>query len=331
MNGETMARVRDRLSLTQQDFAAQLNKRLGRRYDKSKISRWESGTEGIPADVAGLLSIMQLSHAPTGKPVTVCVALQKGGVSKTLTSCGLSHILASAGARVLLVDCDSQANSTALVGLTETDVDRLARSSKTLYHALIAEPPTPATEAIQPTAIENLHVLPSSIHLARAELKLNDGTEESKVRLRSVLDTVKDNFDFIILDTAPSLGLMTVSALAAADKVLIPVQCEAFAVTGLRHLRASITEIRQRLNPGLSVLGILPTMYNPRQSQDKDSLIDIFKHANGDKVFEPIPKSTIYSQAAAGSRIVHDVDPGAPGLASYIQIAEALGVANHGS
>lgn len=331
MDGETMARVRDRLSLTQQDFAALLNTRLRRRYDKPKISRWESGAEGIPADVAGLLAILQLSYTPTGKPVTVCVALQKGGVSKTLTSCGLSHILASAGARVLLVDCDSQANSTALAGLTEADVNRLAQSGKTLYHALTAEPPTPAAEAIQRTAIENLHVFPSSIHLARAELKLNDGTEESKTRLRSVLDTVKDRYDFVILDTAPSLGLLTVSALAAANTVLIPVQCEAFAVTGLRHLRASIAEIRQRLNPGLSVLGILPTLYNARQSQDKDSLIDIFKHASGDRVFEAIPKSAIYGQAAAGSRIVHDVDPGAPGLTSYIQIAEALGVTNHGA
>ena len=327
MSGSVMCKVRESKGATQQEFAVLLNERLSRRYDKSKISRWESGAEAIPGDVSGLLMLWQLAFKPTGRgAVTIVVSLPKGGVSKTLTTCALAHVLASASARVLLVDCDSQANSTALAGFGEADVDRLANEERTLYHGLIPEPPTPLSKVIQKTRIPNLDILPSSLHLALAELKLNDGKDESKCRLRDLLAGVKNDYDFIVVDTAPSLGLMTVSALAAATLILIPVQTEAFAVTGLRHLRATIAEIRQRLNPGVEILGILPTMYSSRQSQDKDSLIDIYKQAGRDKVFEPVPKSAVYGQAAAGSRIVHDVDPGAPGLSSYIEIAQALGV-----
>ena len=330
MDGKTMRAVRTRRGATEQEFIVAINERLGRKHDKAKVTKWESEEDPIPADVGGLMRLWNLSFKPTGQCVIITCALNKGGVAKSLSSCSLAHVLSCSGARILLVDTDSQANSTALAGVSPSMTAKLADQKRTLYHALIPDPPTPLSEVIRKTKIPNLDILPSSLHLAMAETKLNDGTEESKYRLSKLLDGVRSGYDFIVIDTPPSLGVMTMNALVAADKVLLVVQTEVFAVTGMCNLKVSIAEIRERLNPDLKVLGILPTLYQPRQSQDKDSLLDIYKHAVNDRVFDPVQKSAVYGQATAGYRIVHDVDPGAPGLTSFIQIAEALGV-THGA
>ncbi len=328
IDGNIMKAVREKRGATGEQFAAMLNQRLSRRYDKAKISRWESGGEAIPPDVAGVIALWRLSYERTGKPVITAVALQKGGTGKSTTTIGLAFVLAIAGARVLIVDNDSQGNATLHTGFTESSIAKLAKEGRTLHHTLLGE--TETRKAISRTSIANLDILPASIHLAVAEMKLANGTgDEAKLRLKQVIADVRDDYDFVVIDTGPSLGLLTLSALAAAHRVLIPVQTESFAITGFHHLIDTVDDVRKRLNNGLQVLGILPTMYSARQSQDRESLDEIRKKAGSAvRVFEPIPKSTIYAQAAAGRRIPHDVDPGAPGLSSYIAIAECLGVQN---
>ena len=308
---------------TGEEFAKALNEKLGRKYDRHKVSKWEGG-ETIPPEVLGLLRLWQLSYAPNGKCKRVTVSLQKGGTLKTTTCIGLAYVLACSGARVLIVDADSQANASAHVGLSDDDIDALAESGRTLYHALVGQ--AQLGDIILETSVPNLHLAPSSIHLAVGEMELNDGGDGAKLRLRELLKSVEADYDFVVIDTSPSLGLMTINSLAAATHVLIPTQVERFAVTGLRHLNNTIGQVRSRLNHDLEILGILPTLYTPRQSQDRATLDDIKVSANGIRVFEPIPKSAFFAQAAAGLRIPHDVDPGAPGLTSYIEIAHALGV-----
>ena len=273
-----------------------------------------------------MLALWQLSYQRTGKPVVTAISLQKGGTGKSTTCIGLAFVLACAGARCLIIDDDSQGNATLHVGFTESAIAKLAREGRTLHHALLKETETRAT--ISRTNIANIDIIPASIHLAVAEMKLGGAGDDGKLRLREVIADIKADYDFVIIDTSPSLGLLTLSALAAAHKVLIPIQTESFAITGYHHLINTIEDVRKRLNNGLQVLGILPTMYSARQSQDRESLEEIRRKAGPVRVFDPIPKSTVYAQAAAGRRIPHDVDPGAPGLSSYIAIAECLGVQN---
>ena len=329
MDGSELRTVRERRGETGDAFAKSVNEKLGRRHDRQRVSRWENGTEVIPADVEGLITLWQLAFRPTGKCKTVTICQQKGGIGKSTTCTGLAHILAVAGARVLIVDCDSQANATMLTGLTERNIERLDREQRTLYHVLAPDSPLSMKDAIRNTSIVGLDVVPSSISLAGAEMTLNDGTDASKRRLRELIGSVKKDYDFILVDTAPSLGILTISALTAANAILIPVQCESLAISGLKHLHRTISGVRDRLNPDVDILGILPTMYTSRLSQDRESLDQIHRLAGDTPVFEPIPKSTIYTQAAAGNRITHDADPSAPGLMTYISIAKRLGV-THG-
>ena len=174
--------------------------------------------------------------------------------------------------------------------------------------------------------MKNLDLVPSSIPLALIETEMSGVTD----RLRKVIAEVADQYDFFILDCSPSLGVATINSLAAADYALVPVQAELFAIIGLDHLFDTIANVRARANPDLQVLGIVPTMYSPRLSQDKSSLEEINGAARGVRVYEPIPRSTIYAQAAAGYRIPHDADIGAPGLNTFVEIAMSLGVRRNG-
>ncbi len=325
MDGQTMRMIRG--NRTGDEFSKAINEALGKRTDRHKISKWETGTDEIPADVDGLLRLWDLDYKPTGKCTVIAVSLQKGGTLKTTTAVGLSFVLASAGARVLLVDADSQGNATTHVGYNEDVIDDLSNQGRTLYNALSGE--LPVEDIILETSVEGLDLAPSSIHLALCEIERNDGSDVSKLLLRSLLDKIRDRYDFILIDTSPSLGLLTLNGLVAADKVLVPVQVERFAITGLRHLRNTIGSVQSNLNPELSILGILPTLYSARQVQDRESLADLQSLAGEMVVYEPIPRSSFFARASAALSIPHQVSPGAAGLTSLIQIAENLGV-THG-
>ncbi|CAK0751456.1 chromosome partitioning protein [Azospirillaceae bacterium] len=325
MTGEELRALRDKRNLTQPDFAGWLNQLTGRRYDKQKISRWETERERIPRDVAGAVRIAGLARETGDAPrraVAVAVALQKGGTGKTATSINLAYVLARAGNRVLLVDADSQGNATVHVGLEQQEVVRLSREGRTLYHALTGR--TALAEIILSTSVTGLDLAPASIALSAAEAELyHDPTGINA--LAELLSAVRTDYDFIIIDCAPALGMITSNALVAADYLLIPCQTEAHAILGLEQLTETIAKIRRRSNPSLEILGIVPTMYSARQSQDRASLEDLRTLWGGSiAMFEPIPRSTVYSQAAAANTITLAGDPGAPGMETFIEIALRL-------
>ena len=325
MTGEELRALRESRKQTQLEFAVWLNGLMSRRYDKQKISRWETERERLPRDVVGVLRIAALVRSeplPHCRAITVAVALQKGGTAKTATSINLAYVLARAGNRVLLVDADSQGNATVHVGISQQDVVRLSRDGRTHYHALTGK--TPLEEVILTTGIDGLQLIPASIALSAAEAELyHDPTGISA--MAEMLKAVRADYDFIIVDCAPALGMITSNALVAADYLLIPCQTESHAILGLEQLSETIAKIRRRANPRLEVLGIVPTMYSARQSQDRASLDDM-KALWGQHLpmFEPIPRSTVYSQAAAANTITLAGDPGAPGMETFIAIATRL-------
>lgn len=325
MTGEELRALRDRLGKTQQEFAVWLNNLMGRRYDKQKISRWETDREKLPRDVAGALSVAGLGlDRPSrhGPALTVAIALQKGGTAKTATSINLAYVLARAGNRVLLVDADSQGNATVHVGIPAERVVELSKQGRTHYHALTGK--APLGEVIVPTDVPGLDLVPASIALAAAEADLYH--EPTGIgAMAEMLESVKADYDFIIIDCAPALGMVTSAALAAARYLLIPCQTEAHAILGLDHLSETIAKIRRRSNPDLQILGIVPTMYSARQSQDRASLDELQEHwGTRIPMFEPIPRSTVYSQAAAANAITLAGDPGAPGVETFVDIARRL-------
>ncbi len=325
MTGEELRALRELRGLTQLEFAAWLNGLNGRRYDKQKISRWETERERVPRDVAGTLLIAALTcSAPVScqRTIIVAVALQKGGTAKTATSINLAYVLARSGNRVLLVDADSQGNATVHVGVSQQDVVRLSREGKTHYHALTGR--SALADVILATTVPGLDLVPASIALSAAEAELYHEPTGITV-MAEMLSAVRALYDFVIIDCAPTLGMITSSALVAADYLLIPCQTEAHAILGLDQFTETITKIRRRANPSLQILGIVPTMYSARQSQDRASLEDLKALWGGQStMFEPIPRSTVYSQAAAANTITLAGDPGAPGMETFVAIAARL-------
>lgn len=245
----------------------------------------------------------------------IAVSNQKGGVGKTTTCVNLAASLAILGKKVLMVDFDPQGNATSGVGVYEDDFD------ENIYHVLINK--VPMQDILCKTDIKNLMVAPSNVDLSGAEIELV-GAMAREMKLKTVMSKIKDDFDFIFLDCPPSLGLLTVNALVAADSILIPLQCEYYAMEGMSQLLVTIDLIRDSLNGDLAIEGILPTMYDVRNNISKQVIDEVKVHFK-DKVFESIiPRNVRLSEAPSFGKPVFLYDRTSKGAISYLRLAKEL-------
>ena len=241
----------------------------------------------------------------------ISLANQKGGVGKTTTTVNLGTILARKGKKVLLIDADPQGNATSGLGV-EKEVEF------STYDILVNE--TEVKDAIQDTIIKNLKIIPSNINLAGAEVQLVSMMSREQ-RLKEKLDEVKDIFDYILIDCPPSLGLITLNSFTASDSVLIPVQCEYYALEGLGQLLNTINLVKKHLNKEIRIEGALLTMYDIRTNLSNQVVKEVKKYF-GDKVYKTvIPRNVRVSEAPSYGMPITEYDPRSKGAKSYIKFA----------
>lgn len=243
----------------------------------------------------------------------VAVANQKGGVGKTTTSVNLASSLAMLGRKTLLIDMDPQANVTSGLGAAKATLET------SVYAALIND--RPIREILQPTEIKNLMLAPSGIDLVGAEIELAS-VENRENRLKEALRAVENEFEFVIIDCPPSLGLVTLNALNAANSLLIPIQCEYYALEGLTLLMNTIQFVRQKFNPALEIEGILCTMYDGRSNLTRQVQEEVTKHF-GNKLYRTIiPRNIRLAEAPGFGKPGVTYDPQSVGARAYKILAE---------
>lgn len=243
----------------------------------------------------------------------ISITNQKGGVGKTTTAINLSACIAQRGYRVLLIDLDPQGNSTSGLGLSKN------KQFRSIYDVLINDVPT--KEAIRPTMIETLHVLGSRIELAGAEVELVSMMAREQ-RLRTVLEEIRGEYDFILIDCPPSLGLLTLNALTASDSILIPIQCEYYALEGLSQLMNTVKLVRRNLNHTLDIQGVVMTMFSARFNLNIQ-VVEEVKHFFGDKVYNTIiPRSVRMSEAPSHGLPISLYDAKNVGAKAYEALAD---------
>lgn len=245
----------------------------------------------------------------------LAVVNQKGGVGKSTTSVNLAAALGELGEKVLLVDLDPQGNATSGFGLNKN------RRDLCIYDALLGE--TPIAQIIEPTAQENVFVAPATIQLAGAEIELVSAMSREG-RLRVVIDPILGDFDFVIIDCPPSLGLLTINALTAANGLLIPVQCEYYALEGLSKLLDSVRLVKTHLNPALDIFGAVMTMFDAR-TRLSQQVVDEVRDFFAEKTFETlIPRAVRISEAPSHGAPVTLYDPSGRGAEAYRALAKEV-------
>jgi chromosome partitioning protein len=262
--------------------------------------------------------IYQEDKAPPGHPRILALANQKGGVGKTTTAINLGTALAAIGERVLIVDLDPQGNASTGLG-----IDRRNRNCST-YDVLIGE--APLRDAVVPTAVPRLHIAASTMDLSGLELELGS-TRDRAYRLRDAIAALNTNatpdtdYTYVLIDCPPSLNLLTVNAMAASDAILVPLQCEFFALEGLSQLLQTVEQVRTTLNPNLSIHGIVLTMFDSRNNLSNQVVADV-RQFMGSKVYNTmIPRNVRISEAPSYGKPVLVYDLKCVGSEAYLKLA----------
>lgn len=245
----------------------------------------------------------------------IAIANQKGGVGKTTTSINLSACIAAKGKKVLVIDIDPQGNTTSGYGIEKNDLEN------TIYELILGD--CSVEDCILKNVIPNVSILPSNVNLAAAEIELI-GVERKEYILRNEIDWVKDRYDYIIIDCPPSLSLLTVNAMTTADSVLVPIQCEYYALEGLSQLIHTVNLVKERLNPDLEMEGVVFTMYDSRTNLSAQVVENVKSHLK-QKVYDTlIPRNIRLAEAPSYGQPINIYDPKSTGAESYLALADEV-------